>query len=258
MNVLLLTDFSSGAKHAHKYALNLFADTEVDYFLLHSNYEGPKFKISNDLQLEHEVIEYKKWDSNRSKFTSVSTSNSLIDAIRNMMKSHPIDLVVMGANGDSQEKSNNSLGHNTESIATKIKCPVLIVFQRSIIKIPVNVAFPIDYIDILKVSCIEKLKTLPNSHRFTIEVIEINARDSAPFANKITKNNLKRGLEPLTMNFKKENDLNIECLETIDKKGFDLISFGAKNLSVYNLLFDQLKNINESKLLQPPLYILHA
>ena len=256
MNVILLTDFSSGARHAHKYALNLFANIQVNYFLLHSNCENSKIRISSNKKLEEEICTYRKWGSNNSKLMTVNTSKNLIDAIRNMMETHVIDLVVMGANGDSQN-SNNSLGTNTKSTATKIKCPVLIVFQKSIIKSPFSIAFPVDYTDKLKQSCIEKLKTLPNSSNFLVELFEVNTKNLESTAITTARDNLLKGLDQLIINCKKENDFNINYLETIDKKEFDLISFAAKNLSVYNVIFNQLDKAGYQLMKQPPLYILH-
>lgn len=261
MNVLLLTDFSSGARHAHKYALNLFAGNKVNYFLLHSAYGSDTFfevdNQSKDDQLEKEAEAYNELFLEKARFTTIKTSMSLIDAIRQTMRKHTIDLVVMGASGNSKQLT-NVLGNNTTSTATKIKCPVLIVFQESIIKNPLNVAFPVDYTDKLQVRCVEKLKALPTSHKFSIEVLELNPQSSASSFSENSKNILKKGLEKLNIIYKKDAELNLRNLETSSKKKFDLISFAAKNLSVYNKVFSQLKDIDRPLTTQPPLYILHA
>ena len=257
MNVLLLTDFSSGARHAHKYALNFFANKKVNYFLLHANYENSKIKTSIDQQFEQEADKYKNWCINNSKITTLKSSKSLIDATRNILKTHNIDLVVMGANGNSH-KFDHPLGSNTKSTATKIKCPVLIVFKKSIIKTPIKIAFPVDYIDRLKQSCIEKLINLPKSSNFSIEIFELNLKNLEPSAIKTARNELKESLNQLIINHKKESNFKIDDLETVDKKQFDLISFAAKNLSVYHIIFDQLNKANCSLMKQPPLYIVHS
>ena len=257
MNVLLLTDFSSGARYAHKYALNLFAKEKVNYFLLHANCANSKIKTSIDQQFECETNKYRNWGLNSSKLTTLISSKSLIDATRTMMKTHIIDLVVMGASGNSH-KSNHSLGSNTKSTAIKIKCPVLIVFKKSFIKTPFNIAFPVDYTDRLKQSCIEKLTSLPNSSNFLIEIFELNTKILEPSAIKTARNDLKEELNQLVINHKKDSNFKINDLETIDNKQFDLISFAAKNLSVYHIIFDQLNKADRSFMKQPPLYILHG
>lgn len=261
MNVLLLTDFSTGARHAHKYALNLFAGTKVNYFLLHSD-DTPDpaidgINLEKEEQLANEVETYNDFFSEYAELTTINTSRSLIDAIRHTMKAQKIDLVVMGASGNSKQFT-HELGKNTTSTATKIKCPVLIVFQESIIKDPLNVAFPVDYTDRLQERCIEKLKALPTSHKFIIEVLEVNPQSTASTFSENSKNILKKGLDKLNIIYKKDIDLNIRNLKTSNKKEFDLISFAAKNLSVYNKVFSQLKDIDEPLTKQPPLYILHA
>lgn len=257
MNVLLLTDFSSGARYAHKYALNLFAKKKVNYFLLHANCENSTIKTLIDQQFEREIDKYKDWGLNSSKLTTLNSSKSLIDATRNVIKTHIVDLVVMGASGNSHI-SNHLLGSNTKSTATKIKCPTLIVFKKSNIKIPFNIAFPVDYTDRLKQSCIEKLTNLPNSSNFLIEIFELNTKILEPSAIKTARNGLIEGLNQLIINHKKERSFKINDLETVDNKQFDLISFAAKNLSVYHIIFDQLNKADSSLLKQPPLYILHS
>jgi len=259
MNVLLLTDFSSGARHAHKYALNLFSGQDVNYYLLHSHY-NTDFKDNQNLEetdnLKREMKLYNYWGFNESNLSIIKTSKRLIDAIRHLMKSEVIDLVVMGASGNSNRLT-NQLGNNTSSTATKIKCPVLIVFEESVIKEPLNVAFPVDYTDQLQVNCVKKIKSLPTSHNFTIEVFEINSKTSAHLLTKYSKQILQKGLDKLNIIYKKNENFNICQLETHNKKDFDLISFAAKNLSVYNKVFNQLKNLKDLKK-HPPLYILHA
>lgn len=261
MNVLLLTDFSSGARHAHKYALNLFAGTKVNYFLLHSDDRAEtsvdEMKLDKEEQLANEVETYNDLLPEHTNLTTINTTRSLIDAIRHMMKAQTMDLVVMGASGNSKQFT-QELGNNTTSTATKIKCPVLIVFQESIIKDPQNVAFPVDYTDKLQVKCVERLKALPTSHKFVIEVLEINPQSPASSLSKNSKSILDKGLEKLNFIYKKDIDLNIKELETSNKKEFDLISFAAKNLSVYNKVFSQLKDMDKTLTKQPPLYILHA
>jgi len=123
MNVLLLTDFSSGARHAHKYALNPFAGKEVNFFLLHpdDSAESPieGMKLDKDEQLANEVKTYDYLFPEHTELTTINTSRSLIDSIRPMMKVQTIDLVVMGASGNSKQFT-QELGNNITSTAVKI------------------------------------------------------------------------------------------------------------------------------------------
>jgi len=88
-------------------------------------------------------------------------------------------------------------------------------------------------------------------------VFEINSKTSAHLLTKYSKQILQKGLDKLNIIYKKNENFNICQLETHNKKDFDLISFAAKNLSVYNKVFNQLKNLKDLKK-HPPLYILHA
>jgi len=140
-------------------------------------------KLDKEEQLANEVETYNDLLPEHTNLTTINTTRSLIDAIRHMMKAQTMDLVVMGASGNSKQFT-QELGNNTTSTATKIKCPVLIVFQESIIKDPQNVAFPVDYTDKLQVKCVERLKALPTSHKFVIEVLEINPQSPASSLSK--------------------------------------------------------------------------
>lgn len=259
MNVLLLTDYSPTAHHAHKYALNLFSNKKVNYFLLHSCHQVDE-EFHNDNNQEKLKKDFKALDfllNNDSQIAPICSPKRLIDAIRDCMKNHALDLVVMGAKGNSNNLT-HQLGQNAKSTATKIKCPVLIVFNNCEIKIPHKIAFPVDYTDRLQESCIKKIKKLPSSEQLEIDVFEINQNSSVSFLEDHSKNILNKGLEKLKTSYVKDDNFNLSTLKTKDNRSFDLISFAAKNLSVNRIIFDQLHQLSSKFNNRPPLYILHA
>lgn len=260
MNVLLLTDYSATAHHAHKYAFNLFsAKKQVNYFLLHSCHQidNEAKEQNNEFKLKKDLKALNQLTAGKSYITPICSPKRLIDAIRECLKNHDIDLVVMGANGHSNNLT-HQLGKNAKSTATKIKCPVLIVFNNCAIKIPHKVAFPVDYTDRLQESCIKKIKKLPASNQLEIDVFEINRNSTDSFLEENSKSILHRGLEKLKTSYVKDVNFNISTLKTKDNSSFDLISFAAKNLSVNHIIFDQLRELNSTFNNHPPLYILHA
>lgn len=259
MNVLLLTDYSITAHHAHKYALNLFSEKKVNYFLLHSCHQidDEVKEKNNELKLKKDLKALNQLATNYIKISPICSPKRLIDAIRECMKNYDIDLVVMGANGHSNNLT-HQLGKNAKSTATKIKCPVLIVFNNCAIKIPHKVAFPVDYTDRLQESCIKKIKKLPASEQLEIDVFEINQNSSPSFLEDHSKSILHKGLKKLKTSYVKDANFNVNTLKTKDNHSFDLISFAAKNLSVNHIIFDQLRQLNSTFNNHPPLYILHA
>ena len=259
MNVLLLTDYSTNALHAHKYAINLFSQSKVDYFLLHSCHQMNNEKKGQDNELEQKrsLKNLRQIISGNKNIIPICSSKRLIDAIRECIDNHDIDLVVMGANGHSNN-STHQLGKNTKSTATKIKCPVLIVFNNCTIKTPHKVAFPVDYTDRLQESCIKKIKKLPSINQIEIDVFEINKNTTVSFLEEHSKKILHKGLKKLKTTYVKDVNFNVSTLRTEDNSSFDLISFAAKNLSVNHIVFDQLRQLNAEFNNHPPLYILHA
>ena len=146
-NILLPTDFSENSINAINYALKLFANSEIKFHILNvqktSDYitselisSSPSDSIykgvleDNRLKIE-KLVEQLKAENYSSKFTfkRLIDYDVFIDAIRQVIKLHEIDLIIMGTNGATGAKE-EIFGSNTMKVIRNINCPVIAVPEK--------------------------------------------------------------------------------------------------------------------------------
>lgn len=261
MQVLLLTDFSSNAKIMQDYALNFFADEDVHFTLFHamkpcktSACEGLcSSKRQKDLGT-HFVSLKQKLKPNQS-LSHVFVKNNLVDAVRSYIEKNTIDMIFMGGKGKTSDNE-KQFGKNTFDIVTKIRCPILVVFENSIIKIPGRIVFPLDYSTSVQQKYFKTVSQLNFWKSIKLSILEVpNKMLNNLLFQKINKQKLSKAFKEIDFQFKsvKPKDDKGICENCLDA---DIIMFMAKNLSISNQIFHQLdsKNLNQ----QTPLLVLHA
>lgn len=144
-NILIPTDFSSNALNALNYALDLFAKEKCTFYLMNAfqlNYftehsltlpdpTEPTYEQAKEIsefRLEKIVAEITMTDDNSNyRFEMISSFNSVLDAVKQMVDKKDISLIVMGTKGETNAAT-IFFGSNAENIMEKIQnCPVLVV-----------------------------------------------------------------------------------------------------------------------------------
>jgi hypothetical protein len=261
MQVLLLTDFSDNARIMQDYAQNFMGDSPVHFTLLHAkkpceNSERCKGKCNINLQkkLEDEYIKLRsKMHSNQS-VSKVFINQNLIDAVRMYIKNSSTDLIFIGGRGQTSD-TNRQFGKNTFDIVKKVRCPIMVVFENSVIKIPHKVAFPLDNSNQVQEKYLSTVKKLSFWKNIELSILEVpNKMLSGLFVKNLNKQTFLKAFSGL--NFKIEqphisnNKVCYNCIQA------DLIMFMAKNLNISNQIFDQIDTQTTDR--QTPLLVLHA
>lgn len=257
MNVLLLTDYSNNACVAHKYVFNLLKNQQVNYFLVNANHDNtlsqPNASLLNRSdRLERNFEQLGQFLPASSTLSRIEEKGNLLDVVRKLIHQLDINLVVMGAQGQSTNKQ-AGLGKNTNEISTKVKCPVLVIPERTLIKTPVKINFPIDYKDQIHTNCISKIQDLPNWKKMQITVQEINSSEVITSQNP-SQEILSDTLQLVKPKFQSSLIVDYAALT----KNSDMVFLAAKNLTICNAIFDQLNHVNNQEIKPIPLLILHA
>ena len=164
-NILLLTDFSANSINSMRYALQLFEGHTCNFTVLHV--EISTSYISDDLMLagnqsiydslvkksKHKLAklitklesEFKNKDFN---FEIIVDHDILTDAIKQVLTSKHIDLIVMGTNGVTGAKE-VVFGSNTINVIRKVDCPTLVIPQGFRYRAPKEILLPLDLLDSL-------------------------------------------------------------------------------------------------------------
>lgn len=142
--ILLPTDFSKNSINAIQYAIDMFQNTECDFYLL--NIQKASSFISDDIMvmsssttiyqtlisaakksIDNIILKIKAKHSNdKHHFHSIVDYDNLIDSINQVTKIHNVDLIIMGTKGASGlEKV--IFGSNTVHVMQRCHAPVLAI-----------------------------------------------------------------------------------------------------------------------------------
>lgn len=260
MQVLLLTDFSPNAKIMQDYALNFFGDKQVHFIMIHALKPCETSACAGLCNAKREKNLEKSYQNLNQRLKPGQTlsklfiKNNLVDAVRNYIEKSHIDMIFMGGKGKTSD-INKQFGKNTFDIVTKIRCPILVVFENSVIKIPGRIVFPLDYTTTVKKNYFNTVSQLNFWKNIDLSILEIpNRMFNSVLSQKINKQKITKAF--------KEIDYHFTPLETKDRIGFsesfknaDMIMFIAKNLNISNRIFNELNNNKLNP--HTPLLVLH-
>src|SRR5690606_33474158 len=122
--ILLPTDFSANASQAISYALELYKDQECQFYLLNvfsfdpkniysiidmtsgsELYENEKADSESQLAKLLNIIAFKEHGNPMHDFHPISVFNSPLEGIRNVIEEKDIELIIMGAKGQTKAKA---------------------------------------------------------------------------------------------------------------------------------------------------------
>lgn len=148
-NILIPTDFSKNAWNALNYATNLFKDDECNFFLLNAfqlyhfttdsiitpepgerSFEEAKTISEKGLEDLLDGLQSLS-DNSKHTFEMISDYNSVLGAVKKIIKNKNINLVVMGTKGEGNPM-NVLYGSNAVTVIENVKkCPILIIPEIS-------------------------------------------------------------------------------------------------------------------------------
>ena len=269
MRVLLPTDFSVNAKYAIDYALKLFEEETVEFYLWHvvkastyvtddlltadatfSVYEAITKKDSEALEglMEDLTAEF---NNQKHTFHPIMDYDNFIDSANQIIERESIDLVVMGTKGmDNVEKA--IFGSNTLRIIQRTSCPVLVIPDKYVFKPIKKIAFTSAYNSHYiegEFDVFNRIAIMEDAQIDVIHYMENTDLTESEKANQAI-------LEGYIKN-SKHNYVNIEGQEYFDTihnyielKNYDIISVTSKKHNFFERLFNlhnveiELQNLN--------------
>jgi len=188
-NILLPTDFSDNAWSAAVYALKLYADEECSFYFLNAvtiagaPFEDLSNKILKTMEEEamKELLDLKALaeSSNANanhNFDIILSTNDLTKAIKDAVKKHGINLIIMSTKGATGAQE-FFFGSNTVRVVKKTNCPVLIVPEEYDFIEPEQIAFPTDYNRFYTSKEIKPLTQLADLYDSKIRIVHINVEE---------------------------------------------------------------------------------
>lgn len=276
-NILIPTDFSKNSLNAIEYALNLFKNTSCNFYLLHvtliPNYAaGDVPIIPTEVVLENSLLKQAKDElddlqkriqktapNSKHHFFTISKYNFFIDAVKDVIKEKNIELVVMGTKGASG-LSEVLIGSNTGDLITKIKCPVLVIPENAVFKIPEEIAFPTDYEIFYDTHILKTISEFIKMYNAAIRILHITKKNEtlteAQLENREFLNDYfldeNHSFHRVTSN-KIEN--GVQCF--VESRNIDIIIMVAKNLNLFQRILFKPTVEEISYHIEIPFLVLH-
>lgn len=189
--ILIPTDFSKNAMHAIKYAIQLYKCQRTNFYFLHAYADeiyGP-FKENGgksieeqkeitrknvDQSLKNTITELtEKYHNPKHSFKTVSTFESLVDAVNDLANQINVDLVIMGTQGKTADKK-ITFGSHTVQVFKYVSCPVLAIPENYEYRQPKKILFPTDYMLPYKRRELKLLNTLAAEFKSEVHCLYIS------------------------------------------------------------------------------------
>lgn len=225
INILIPVDYSSISINAIDYATHFFGYRDANFYLLNvyvsapssllsDNYNEDWFKQIDDdshAQLVEIVELYNAKKSKGHAFYDITKSNSLIGAVKQVVKEKAIDLIITGTKGASGLKE-IFIGSNTVKLINQIdNCPILVVPNLFKFDGLTQIVFSTNFKRGFNNHELKMLVDISLHHNNTVNVVQLIEEDYLSPQQKAHKTELTSCLADIDINFQK---LNWEDSET--------------------------------------------
>ncbi len=200
--ILLLTDFSENSWRAIKYAVRLYIDQSCDFYILNT-YAKDSFGLDAYVLLDPDdafgrlseshsrdelgnIVDClsKEHKNPIHRFHVISRSELFLDAVKSVIDSLNIDLIVMGAKGMSNEFV--KYGKNTLKVIENIRNrPVLVVPENVLVDLPKEIILATNFNSEIEVSQLKHLVEIAKINNAHIQILSAaNVSEMTPAQKK--------------------------------------------------------------------------
>lgn len=275
-NVLIPTDFTESSQNAINYAMDYFADTPVNFYILHVAIHNSSFR-----QRQHEIIHQSSEDSDSSRagsfleeevsnykllarnpehqFYAITDNALLVEAVRKQVAENEIDLIVMGTKGLTSS-DHDELNSNTYEVITKVKCPIMVIPEYARMHKIENIAFLTDYNCLYRNKVISVLSSALNLHKVPLRLLHLRQKDSrltpVQVDNKGFLHYFFRDVKH-SFHFLENQNLEVGIHDFIETWDISIVAIAARNLNFIQRLMLRPASQNTNGHDKVPFLILH-
>lgn len=278
-NILIPTDFSKNSWNALNYALSLFKDDKCTFYLLNAfqlyyfttdslivpepgepNYE--KAKDTSEIGLEKIIDGIASRGGNEEhRFETISTYNSVLEAVKTVIDKNEIELVIMGTKGENDPKS-KLYGSNAVDVMENVNnCPVIVIPEevRYAVEKRKEVVFATNFKTPYKRRELENLVDIAKKMKAAIRVLHIQEADKLSSGQEKNKEELKEYLGDVVYTFHTLTDIKVApgIHSFIESRDSDLLALTNKKHSFLTSIFTKslVKEIGYKP--QVPVLVMH-
>ncbi|CAM4275753.1 universal stress protein [Zobellia nedashkovskayae] len=243
--ILVPTDFSKNALNAVRYALDLYAKLNCEFYFLNvfklENYTTDTLIIPEPGSAEFEVAKAKSeenfvklldmlalhHDNPKHIYHTIPTFTFLSAAIKKTISNKDIDLVVMGTKGASGAKGVIFGSNTVKTMEIVSECPVLAVPKEVRFTSPKEIVFPTDFKSVFKRRELRYLIEIAKMHEATVRVLHISKKPFLKPEQEENKQLLRDILDEVAHSFHTltEKDVADGITAFVESRDSDMIAF---------------------------------
>ncbi|MDL5512409.1 universal stress protein [Arenibacter sp. M-2] len=257
--ILIPTDFSKNALNATRYALDLYARLNCEFYFLNvfrldsyttntlimpepgsAEYETAKgaseeafAKLLDMLELHH--------DNPKHRYHTISSFNFLSEAIKQTIASKDIDLLIMGTQGATGTKG-VIFGSNTVNAMEKIReCPVMAIPEEFRFSTPKEIVFPTNYKSTYSRKELNYLIEIAKMHDTSIRILHFSKKTGLDADQETHKQLLDDILKSVDHSFHTLTDKDIAqgITSFVESRNSDMIAFINKKHFLFGSIFSR-------------------
>lgn len=253
--ILLPTDFSKNAQNAIDYAVDLYENEVCDFYILNTYSVDP---FIMELSAARDLQESKKKStagltkvlkrltntnvSEHHNFQIISECGSLIDNMKALVDKHDIYMVIMGAKGDTDSRT-EIYGSQTILAMEKVRnCPVLAIPAKVNFKELTEIVFPTDYKAHFKRREFQYLVDIAKISGASIRVLHVLDKDEdLDKDQRLNQKLLKDYFVDLQYSFHTLHNIEVQTAlnSFIESRGSDMVAFLNKKHSFFSYLLSK-------------------
>lgn len=255
--ILILTDFSSNAYNAIKYAMELYKRNSVEFFILHAYYHSgfskenllvpepneevlKKIAETSNKNMEKLKVQMSSFEANDNhEFQYLLEFGPYFEIVKKTVKQLEINLIVMGTQGKTNNKS-VILGSNAVNTMEQIQdCPVFAIPANVTYIAPNEIVFPTSYrtqYNEKELATLEEISRITNS---PIRILHIQNNKSLSEAQEKNKELLAHILQPavFTHHLLFEMDVQDGVRSFVQSRNSEMIAFVNKKHNFFGSIF---------------------
>ncbi|WP_044397461.1 universal stress protein [Lacinutrix sp. Hel_I_90] len=276
--ILLPTDFSNNAWHAMLYAMELYKADSCDFFILNvfsatSNiidslinmepgselYELAQENSETGLAQVLDKIALKAFNNPKHHFTTISTFNNPLEAIKDTVEDKDIELIVMGSKGVTNSRK-SAFGSVSLYVMEKVRnCPVIVVPESATYKLPKEIVFPTSYKTHFKQRELNYLVDIAKKCEATIAVLHISKDGKLNEEQVERKKMLETYFEEVATTFHNLSNHSIQTALNlfVESRPSDMVAFINKKHTFFDsvLTHPMVKELNFN--MKVPVLVMH-
>lgn len=255
--ILIPTDYSKNAFNALKYAMKLFENENCEFHILNCYYlsgmdrdnllvpeptkEARKTVEERSLQnMENLKLNMKVFEKNeKHQFQYEAKFGPFFDTVKEFVEKNEIDLLIMGTQGQSDNKS-VILGSNAVNLMEKIRtCPVMAIPFSVEFKNPNEIVFPSSYRTHYKPKELHMLVRISNITNAPIRMLHIQNKRSLSkeqLENQASLNDMLKAAK-VTHHKLYDMDVNDGVMAFVQSRESEMIALVNKKHNFFGSIF---------------------